>query len=270
MMDLQGTVTEVRPEAPRSSTLRIDLGGAAFPHRPGQFILIDPHQFSELKDAIARLEGESGKAEKPRAYSIASDGLDPSWIEISVKDNPEAGPYGQLLAPLLVCGLGKGRAIGFRGPAGSYGLPDPPPAGITGFLHVCAGSAVAPNRGMIRYALGKGWPQRHALVLQNRTPEDVFYKGEWDELLKRHSDRLRIRHVFTGAGGRRADAAAARETMAGWIDPASAFALCCGPTRPRGSGPGFVAAWAGSRKTGERGFFGELGFAPERVLTEQW
>lgn len=269
-MELRGTVVDVRPEASHSSTLRIDLGGASFPHRPGQFITIDPHQFPELKDAIGRLEGAAGKAEKPRAYSIASDGLDPAFIEISVKDNPEAGPYGQLLAPLLVGGLRRGRAIEFRGPAGGYCLPDPVPEGISGFLHVCAGSAVAPNRGMIRHALGRGWPQRHLLILQNRRPEDVFYKREWEELLDGHADRLRVRHVFSGNGGRHADAELAREAMAGWIDPAASFALCCGPTRPRGSGPGFVAAWAGSRKTGERGFFGELGFAGDRVLTEQW
>ncbi|MFN3487061.1 MAG: hypothetical protein ACK44W_16470, partial [Planctomycetota bacterium] len=55
----------MRPETPDAATLRLDLGGAPFPYRPGQYIEIDPHQFPELAAEIARREEARGMLEPP-------------------------------------------------------------------------------------------------------------------------------------------------------------------------------------------------------------
>ncbi|HTF57208.1 MAG TPA: hypothetical protein VK661_08245 [Planctomycetota bacterium] len=262
-----------------SVTLRLDIGGAPFDYRPGQYIEIDPHQFDALAAEIRDLEEKKGMPEPPRSFSLSSDGTDPSFVEISVKQNPKDGPFHQLLAPYFVHQAKAGHRIAFSGPNGRYCLPPAPPAGITGFLHLCAGSGVAPNRGMIRHALAKGWPQRHLLVLQNRNPEDVFFKEEWKDLQARHADRFRIRHIYSVAGGEHVAPDIIRRAMEGLIDGATSMAFTCGPNRPRdvaapdGSKrkePGFCESWCGNPRRKVTGKLAELGFTPERILTEMW
>lgn len=279
MTDITSTVLSIRSEAPLSVTLRFDLGGAAFAYRPGQYIQIDPHQFETLAAEVRDLEEKKGMPETPRSFSLSSDGLDPSFVEISVKQNPKDGPYHQLLAPYFVGRLAPGQKMTFSGPNGRYCLPEAPPAGITGFLHLCAGSGIAPNRGMIRHALAKGWPQKHLLVLQNRGPEDVFFKEEWKELEARHGDRLRIRHVYSVTGGEHVSPEILRGAMEGWIDGATSMSFTCGPNRPRevvapdGSRkkePGFCESWCGNPRRKTTGKLHELGFATERILNEMW
>src|SRR5262245_44635989 len=109
MTTITSTVSSIHPEAPLSVTLRLDLGGAPFAYRPGQYIEIDPHQFEELAGDIRDLEEKKGMPEMPRSFSLSSDGLDPSYVEISVKQNPKDGPYHQLLAPYFVSKLRPGR-----------------------------------------------------------------------------------------------------------------------------------------------------------------
>jgi ferredoxin-NADP reductase len=270
------TVTDVRPEARDAVTLRLDLGGAAFACRPGQYIEIDPHQFPELAPQLARLEDAKGMPEPPRGFSLSSDGLTPGVLEISVKEEKK-GPHLPLLSPWIVRELRPGRRMTIEGPQGRYCLPEEPPA-AEGFLHLCAGSGVAPNRGMIRHALARGWPQRHLLVLQNRAEADVFYRSEWPELERLHPGRLRVRHVFTETG-ERASVDLLRREMEGCFDATRALALVCGPNRPREvvgpdgakrKEPGFCELWCGNPRRKVLGLLAQLGFAPDRILTEMW
>ncbi|MBI4565538.1 MAG: hypothetical protein HY716_12660 [Planctomycetes bacterium] len=278
--EITATVAEVRPEAPRAVTIRMDLAGAEFSYRPGQYIEIDPHQFEALAPEIRELEARKSMPEMPRSFSLSSDGGDRRFIEISVKITPQDGPYSVLLTPHLTAETKPGDRITFRGPHGRYCLSEACPEGITGILHLCAGSGVAPNRGMIRSALFRGWTAHHLLLLQNSTEEDVFYKSEWPEVAARFPDRFRIRHVFS-KGPRREHVSVemVREAMSGYLDGAASLALVCGPNRPRqgvapdGSKvrqPGFVDAWCGVPRRNVPGRLQQLGFGPERILTEMW
>src|SRR5438105_1282542 len=47
MPEVTTTVAKVSRETPDAVTLRLDLAGATFLYRPGQYIEIDPHQFPE-------------------------------------------------------------------------------------------------------------------------------------------------------------------------------------------------------------------------------
>jgi 3-ketosteroid 9alpha-monooxygenase subunit B len=271
------TVAEVRRETPDSVTLRLDLGGAAFPYRPGQYIEIDPHQFEELGGQLAALETAKGMPESPRGFSLASDGSDPGFLEISVKEE-KGGKFPPVLSPWLVRQIRPGRKLSLSGPQGGYVLPDPRPGG-GGYLHVCAGSGVAPNRGMIRASLGRGASERHLLVLQNRTEADIFYRDEWPALAARFPEWFRVRHVLFATAHEHVSVDLLRKEMAGFLEGAVATALVCGPNRPRevlgadGSKrrePGFCELWGGNPRRKVAGRLGELGFTPDRILMETW
>ncbi len=277
MPEVTATVAERRPETSDAATLKLDLGGAPFAYRPGQYVEIDPHQFPELAEGIAALEAAKGMPESPRGFSLSSDGSDPRFLEISVKAE-KGGRYPAVLSPWLVRDARPGLRITLSGPQGRYCLPETPPA-ATGFLHVCAGSGVAPNRGMIRDALRRGWPQKHLLVLQNRSEADVFYKAEWPALASSHPGRLKVRHVFSVSAGEHVSAELVRREMEGFLDPGSSIALVCGPNRPREVAgpdgairrdPGFCELWCGNPRRKVDGFLARLGFTPDRILTEMW
>lgn len=259
MAEFTTTLAEVRVETPDASTLRLDLGKTPFAYRPGQYIMIDPHQFEELAGEIQSREAQRGKPLGPAYFSLSSDGTDPALLEITVKVGGD-GAHG-MVPMFLARKLQPGRAVRIQGPGGKYGLPEELPEGITGFLHLCAGSAVAPNRGMIRHALAKNWPQRHLLLVQDRSEADALFRREFEELSKHNADLLRVRHVHSRSKQELLTADLIRHEAAGFLDLNASWAFICGPNHPRPQGPGFVDRLRGVLTA-------SLGFPPERVRTE--
>jgi ferredoxin-NADP reductase len=248
------TLSEVRRESAAASTLRLDLGGAPFDYRPGQYVTIAPQQFEALGPAIREREAARGKPEGPGYFSLSSDATDPGAVEITVKVAPAPLPH------FLARDARPGLKIRLDGPAGRYALPSTLPEGVVGILHLCAGGGVAPNRGMIRHALARGWTQRHVLVLQERTEEDVLFRAEWEDLLARHGDRLRMRTLFSSKS-QYVTPEIVREAMAGFIEVPSSMTFLCGPNAPRNGKPGFLDSWKAALR--ER-----VGFPASRVITE--
>ena len=259
MAEVLTTVRDLRTESPNAATIRLDLGGAAFPYRPGQYITIDPHQFEDLASEIREREAQRGKTLGPGYFSLSSDGLDPSLLEFTVKLPADAPPA--MLPKYLLAGLNSGRKVRVAGPGGKYGLPEAPPVDITGFIHLCAGSGVAPNRGMIRHALSRKWPQRHLLLVQDREEGDALFRKEFADLGSQHRDRFRVRHLFTQTKKERLSADLIRKEAEGWIELPAAWVFLCGPNQARPDGPGFV-----DRLRLALGV--ELGFATDRIRTE--
>lgn len=267
MANVTTVVEEVKPLTAEAVTLRLSLEGAVFSYRPGQYVIVDPYQFEALGPALKEREAQHGKRVGPGTFSLSSDALDPARVEMTIRVRHGA-PGVPLLSTFLVQDVRPGLRITLDGPHGRYALPEAPPPGVDGFLHLCAGSGVAPNRGMIRHALFKGWPQRHLLVLQERSAGDVLFRGEWDEMREKHAVLFRLSTVFSGDAGEHVSEDRLRREMEGVLDPARAMALVCGPNQPRGDEPGFCERWAGSRKKGVPGGLVPLGFAPDRILCE--
>ena len=268
MPSLTTTVLEVRPETADASTLRLRADPAAFSYRPGQYLMIDPHQFTELEPAIRKRESERGRPEGPGYFALSSDGLEAGVLEITVKaKRTQAG--GSPLGPFLARGLAPGRTVALTGPTGRYCLPESPPDGVTGYLHLCAGGGVAPNRGMIRHALGRGWPQRHLLILQDKTEEDMLFAAEWADLERRSGGRFRLRKVYSVTRREYVSPELLRREMEGFLDPSTAIALVCGPNVLRDGQAGFVDRWCGDREGKRPGELQSVGFSPDRVLTER-
>lgn len=255
MAETTARLRESRRETADAVTLRFDVQ-APFAYRAGQYLTIDPHQFAELEAEVRRREAERGKPLGPGYFSIASDGLDPGILELTLK---LASPP-PLLAGFLVQGLRPGADVRLQGPGGNYGLPEAPPAGITGFIHLCAGSGVVPNRGMVRHALGRDWPQRQLLLVQDRTAQDLLYAREWEDLQAGHASRLRVVLLFSRERGERINADVLRQAAGGFLDLEAAWGFACGPNQARPDGPGFVDRC--------RELLRSLGFPPERIRTE--
>lgn len=251
MAEIETRVGEVRAETSAAATLRLEVEGPGVDYRPGQHVTIEPRQFPGL-----------ASLSNPGYYSLSSDGLDPRRLEITVKETP-----GTPLAHYLVRRIRPGDRIRITGPAGRYHLPDPPPGDVESFLHLCAGSGAAPSRGMIRHALGRGWPHRHLLVLQDRTEADILFRREWEDLRDREGSKFRLALLLSGKG-EVVTPARLRGLIEGVLDPARSVALVCGPNRPRGADPGFVDRWAGPRDRPAEGLLAPLGFAPARILRE--
>lgn len=238
MAEVTTVVRDLRTESPSAATIRLDLGAEPFPYRPGQYITIDPHQFEDLAAEIREKEAQRGKPLGPGYFSLSSDGIDPSLLEFTVKLPADAPPA--MLPKYLLAGLHSGRKVRVAGPGGKYGLPEAPPADATGFLHLCAGSGVAPNRGMIRHALTRKWPQRHLLLVQDREEPDALFRKEFADLSARHKDAFRVRHFFSRSKTDRISPDTIREAASGFLDFGATWAFICGPNTPRPDGPGFV------------------------------
>ena len=234
MKPFQAVLRRRRRETAEAATLELAPTSGRLDYRPGQVVRMDPHQFGALEEALRERAAARGKPDGAAYFALSSDALDPSVVEITVKfRRPEGSP----LARFLVEELAEGTSILLDGPEGRYGYPEPLPDGVEAFLHVCAGSGVAPDRGMIRHALGRGWPQRQVLVLQDRTAADVLFAREWEALAG--EPRFRFLPVYSRAGGGRVTAERVREAIAGFADPARCVAFVCGPNQSRAGAPGF-------------------------------
>lgn len=193
MPSFEATIREVVRETPDTVTLLLE---ADVPHdyAAGQFLNIDPHRVPATRERAKALEVAKGKKERARAYSLASAPHEP-WLAITVKEEP-GGAFPPLLTPYLVREAKPGDLLPCTGFAGFYALPENIEPG-TQIVHVCAGSGIAPNYGIIKDALHRELPVTHTLLYSNRRWEDVIYRRELGELAAKHPGKLQVVHALT-------------------------------------------------------------------------
>ena len=134
-----GRVVDVRPETPRTRTLRLQVPG--WPgHRPGQHVDV-------------RLTAEDGY-QAQRSYSIAS-APEGEWLDLTVEriDDGEVSPY-------LCDELRPGDQLELRGPIGGYFVWEP--ASGEPLLLVAGGSGVVPLMAMLQRPAQAGLPDEPA------------------------------------------------------------------------------------------------------------
>ena len=206
------TVTAIHAETSRVKTISLNVPGWTS-HRPGQHVDV-------------RLTAEDGY-QAERSYSIASAPNDQQQVELTVEhvDDGEVSPFlDDVLMP--------GDHFELRGPIGGYFVWDA--AAADPLLLVAGGSGIVPLMAMIRQRARVGSGTPCTLLYSSRTPDDVIYSAELDQLAARN-DGLRVVHTFTRSQppgwtgyARRIDMAMISEVLEQTGRMAQAFV--CGPT----------------------------------------
>lgn len=197
---IDATVAEVRPETHDTATLFLDIGAEpTHAYKAGQFITIDQHQFPFLEQTIAYLEEIKGGKEKPRAYSMGSAPHEKHVI-VTIKEErywPGESKYPPVLSPSLTRNCNPGTRITIRGFTGAYTLPEDALQQADNVLHVCAGSGIVPNFGLIKHSLHTDDGLRHVLLYSSKTKSDIIYYDDFAALARQHPERFEIVHCLT-------------------------------------------------------------------------
>ena len=272
MPSFRATVRGLVDEAPGAVTLLLEPD-PPLDYRAGQFVSIDPLSVAPLRPLAAELSAAKGRPERPRAYSLASIPSD-RLLALGVKLEP-SGAYPALLSPHLVGALRVGDVFDCSGPNGFYVLPAQLPAGAH-VVHLCGGSGIVPNLGLLRQLLADGAPVRQTLLYANRTYADAMYRETLASLAEAHRDRLEVFHVLSreerpGHRHGRIDEALLRASVP---DLDAAWFYVCGPAvsaheqraaRLAGTpppAPRFLESMQAMLKS--------LGIRRERTFTEGW
>jgi 3-ketosteroid 9alpha-monooxygenase subunit B len=245
---ISGVVSAVRRETHDTATLELKAEGAPA-YRAGQFLTIDAHQFPQIAPFLRYLEVQKGHTEPPRAYSLSSAPHEHA-LAITIKEEEVIErDYPPLLSPLLTHGLPPGSRLEFKGFDGLYTLP-PEAAEHDVLLHLCSGSGIVPNFGLIKDALHRGLPGRHILLYENPTLEDVIFNRQLASLEAANPGRVVVQHFIhadgkgntpgTAVQSRRFGRAEIEQALAGARNP---LVFLCGPG---------VTSWAlqAARKAG--------------------
>jgi 3-ketosteroid 9alpha-monooxygenase subunit B len=243
---ISGVVSAIRRETRDTATLELDAEGAPV-YRAGQFLTIDSHQFPQIAPFLRYLEGQKGRTEPPRAYSLSSAPHE-RGLAITIKEEEEReGDFPPLLSPLLIHGLPPGSRLAFKGFDGLYTLP-PEAAEYDVLVHLCSGSGIVPNFSLIKDALHRRLPGRHVLLYENPAREDIIFGRQLASFEADHPGQVVVRHFIQsdgatgdpGAATGRVGRAEIEEALAGARNP---LVFLCGPG---------VTSWAlqGARKSG--------------------
>jgi 3-ketosteroid 9alpha-monooxygenase subunit B len=192
-------VAGVVQETADTVTLLLDAGDDPRDYKAGQYVSIDPHQFSAIKGYAAFLEDGKGRKEPPRAYSMVST-PDERYLAITVKEelyDKTAMKYPPLLSPFLVHHRLDGTRMEVTGYAGGYHFPDDISARTDHVVHLCAGSGSVPNVSMIKWALVHEPKVRQTFIYSNKTWNDVIYRDELAAMEAKHPGQLRVYHAIT-------------------------------------------------------------------------
>jgi ferredoxin-NADP reductase len=228
---LAATVTEVRPETPRVSSIVFECPGWDG-HMAGQHVDI-------------RLTAEDGY-QAQRSYSIASAPDDDHLVlTIERLQDGEVSPY-------LVDVVEPGDQIEMRGPIGRFFVWE----GESPLLMIAGGSGVVPFRAMLRHRASIDSTAPTRLLYSSRSWEDVIYREE----LAAPGNGAEVIHTLTRAQPpgwdgyqRRIDVEMLAEVAFPPLD--RPWVYICGPTP-------FVEAAAGALV--------DLGHDPSMIRTERF
>ena len=279
--EIQAVVADVREETHDAASLLLDIGDEERDYKAGQFITIDPHQFGFLEQVIAYLEEVKGTREKPRAYSMGSAPHEPH-ILITVKEEqfwPGESKYPPVLSPPLSRHCPPGTTLTISGFTGPYAIPQDAGQKADTVLHLCAGSGIVPNFGLIKDSIHRGDDLHHVLLYSSKTRSDIFYYDQFAALATAHSEQLTVLHSLTREDPHQIEPASRKgrldaELIKSYVkDLDRTLVYCCGPgvlpwerkeARERGEEPApkFVETMIQ--------ILHELGFDKRQIKQESW
>lgn len=191
------TVLRSQPETPSTHAVRFT--------KPQGFRFL-PVQFVGLE-----FDTDEGPIEYPMSLACSPT---KDYLEFAVRRSES--PWKRAF-----CSLEPGDEAEVDGPYGHFVLDEARPAVL-----VAGGIGITPLKGMLEYGTDKALPLDMALVYSNKSPEEIVFRRELDDLA-RHNPRSRILYTITrpekaqpwdGRVGR-IDAALLREAAKGLEDP---------------------------------------------------
>jgi Na+-transporting NADH:ubiquinone oxidoreductase subunit F len=139
--------------------------------------LLDPAEISQRPGQYVQIEAPSPEGSVFRAYSISSPTYEADVVEMNVRLVPGG------IGSTYLHNLEAGDPVTFTGPFGEFVLNDDPQKEI---VCVGGGAGMAPMKNIL-LSIYRLWPERRCwLFFGCRTPRDVFYLREFQELSKRH------------------------------------------------------------------------------------
>lgn len=168
-------VKSIKPETAKAKSFTFALP-KFIPHKAGQHYDL-------------RLTAADGY-QTQRSYSIASEPERTGEIDITVEriDEGEVSTY---LHDVLI----PGDRLEVRGPIGGYFVWEAASAAKS-LLLIAGGSGVVPLMSMLRHRAAQKSKVPASLLYSSRTPEDVIYRDELDQL-QALNDGLEVIHTFT-------------------------------------------------------------------------
>jgi len=152
------TLQEVKNESPFAKTFKFGLNNQELNHQAGQYLTID-----------LPVDDPRGKR---RPFTISSSPTEKGFVTITTRIGPS--PFKQTLNSLEL-----GSKVPSKAPFGNFILP----ADTSKPLLMLAGEiGITPFRSMIRFASDTKLSLPIILFYSNRTPQDIPFKTEFDQL----------------------------------------------------------------------------------------
>jgi len=145
-----------------------------------KFVLSIPEDFNFKAGQYVLLElTTKGKIQR-RAYSIASDGLNPKHLELCVKKIIHEGFAHELFK------LKKNSEIKLIGPVGKFFIKEKPKKDL---VFISVGTGIAPFKSMIEYLLQELKFKKSITLIQGyRHKKDILYKDYFSNLEKKYKN----------------------------------------------------------------------------------
>ncbi len=227
-------VSSVRTATASSRIVRLHLGGAAFPFRPGQSVTVGPpEQPTRVPYSLATAPEDVARDES---------------LELLIKIDA-AGRWGEDFEPLH-----RGTRLGIGAASGKFVFPESPRE--RRFLFIAGGTGIAPVRSMMRHAIAARVPGRIRMLYSARTPGDFAYLPELRGMARRGEIDLSLtatRHMsprWRGSKGR-----IVPPQLALLVDDPATLCFVCGPASMLEDIPPLLH---------------QLGVDKSRILLEDW
>ena len=147
-----------------------------------QFSVPDDFSFKPAQHIVLELPVDGKKQMK--SFSISSSPSKKGYIETTKRIGPSE--YSKVMGSLK-----EGDVVRIKGPYGLFLLNEEKDA-----VMIAGGIGITPFKDMIEYASEKELPIKITLLFSNKTPEDIPFKEELDELDRKNPD-LKIIHTIT-------------------------------------------------------------------------
>lgn len=170
-------MTQETPDVRTFRFMMPDGGALPFQHQPGQYLIISPI-----------IDGKKVN----RTYTISSSPTRSNYCEITVKREEQG-----FVSRHLHDALKQGDTINISAPAGRFIFDGTQAESI---VLIAGGVGITPLMSILRYLTDKDWKGEIYFIFGAKTPDDVIYRRELEDLQKRFAN-LRLHITLSRAEG---------------------------------------------------------------------